>query len=249
MFDIKYLPWTAIKGQVLADLVAEFTEGAEGGENKEHDRAGKEVMVILASSSPYWELYVDGAANQKGSGIGIFMISPEHITITKSLRLNFFATNNEAKYEALLAGLSSVTKLGERGLVKVFYDSRLVMRQVQGEFEANDLRMQWYLGKRKQLQACFGNFTIDTSLKQYLSRLNEQSSTEVEFVKIYKIRISRFDFRLMLTCMCRVSFLTTLDIYKAYFKGCYIGRTHAKSDQAPYSLRKKLLCFLCLRVL
>lgn len=115
MFDIKYLPWTAIKGQVLADLVAEFTEGAEGGENKEHDRAGKEVMVILASSSPYWELYVDGAANQKGSGIGIFMISPEHITIKKSLRLNFSATNNEAKYEALLAGLSFVKKLREGG--------------------------------------------------------------------------------------------------------------------------------------
>ena len=71
MFDIKYLPWTAIKGQVLADLVAEFTEGAEGGEYKECDRVGREVMVILASPSPYWELYVDEAANQKGSGIGI----------------------------------------------------------------------------------------------------------------------------------------------------------------------------------
>jgi len=115
VFDIKYLPWIAIKGQVLTDLVAEFTEGAEGGENKERDRAGREVMVILASPSPYWELYVDGATNQKGSGIGIFMISPEHITIKKSLRLNFFATKNEAKYEALLADLSSVTKLGEGG--------------------------------------------------------------------------------------------------------------------------------------
>ena len=104
------------------------------------------------------------------------------------------------------------------------------MGQVRGEFEANDLRMQWYLGNRKQLQACFGNFTIDTALKQYLSRLNEQSSTEAESVKIYKIRIFRSDFRLTLTCMCRVSFLTTLDIYNDYFKGRYIGRTHAKSD-------------------
>ena len=164
------------------------------------------------------------------------MISPKHITIKKSLRLNFFATNNEAKCEALLAGLSSVTKLREGGLVKVFCDSRLVMGQVRGEFESNDLRMQWYVGKRKQLQAYFGNFTIDTALKQYLLRLNEQSSTEAEFVKIYKIRISRSDFRLMLTCMCRVSFLTTLDIYKTYFKGRRIGRTHAESDLVPYSL-------------
>ena len=111
VFDIKYIPQTAIKGQVLANLVVEFTEGVKGGENEERDRAGREVMVILVSPSPYYELYLDGATNKKDSGIGIFMISPKHITIKKSFRLNFSATNNEAKYKALLAGLSSVKKL------------------------------------------------------------------------------------------------------------------------------------------
>ena len=115
VFDIKYLPQTAIKGQVPVNLVAKFTKGEEGGENEERDRVGREVMVILASPSPYYELYLDGATNKKDSGIGIFMISPKHITIEKSFKLNFSATNNEAKYEALLAGLSSVKKLGEGG--------------------------------------------------------------------------------------------------------------------------------------
>ena len=115
VFDIKYLPQTAIKGQVPVNLVAKFTKGDKGGENEERDRVGREVMVILASPSPYSELYLNGATNQKGSGIGIFMISPMHITIEKSSRLNFSATNNEAKYEALLAGLSAVKKLGEGG--------------------------------------------------------------------------------------------------------------------------------------
>ena len=51
---------------------------------------------------------MDGAANQKGSGIGIVMISPDGITLEKSLRLDFSLTNNWAEYEALLAGLTAV---------------------------------------------------------------------------------------------------------------------------------------------
>jgi len=55
----------------------------------------------------------------------------------KSLRLGFLATNNEAKYEALLAHLSAIKKLGGRA-VEVFSNSRLIVGQVKGEFEAKD---------------------------------------------------------------------------------------------------------------
>ena len=72
-------------------------------------------------------------------------------------------------------------------------------------------------------------------MKKARQKLNK-SSTEAESVEIYEIRISKSDFRLMLTFMCRVSFLTTLDIYKAYFKGHHTKRTHAESDLVPYSL-------------
>ena len=60
------------------------------------------------------ELYVDGAANQRGSGVGLVLVLPEKITIEKSLRLSFSATNNKAKYEALLMGMMMVQKMGER---------------------------------------------------------------------------------------------------------------------------------------
>ena len=59
-------------------------------------------------------MYVDGAANHKGSGVGLVLISPKMIIIEKSLRLGFSATNNEAEYEALLQGMSMVQKIGER---------------------------------------------------------------------------------------------------------------------------------------
>ena len=42
------------------------------------------------------------------------MVSPERITIEKSLRLNFSTINNEAKYEALLVGMTMVQKMVEK---------------------------------------------------------------------------------------------------------------------------------------
>ena len=87
-----------------------------------------------------WEVYVDGASNQKGSGIELVLISPEKVIVEKSLRLDFSATNNEAKYEAMLMGIATVQRMGGKS-VKVFSDSRLVVGQVKGEFEAKDERM------------------------------------------------------------------------------------------------------------
>ena len=87
---------------------------------------------------------MDSAANQRGPGVGLVLISPKKITIEKSLRLGFSATNNEAEYKALLVGMTMVQKMGERAL-EIFFDSRLVVGQVKGELEAKDIRMQEYL--------------------------------------------------------------------------------------------------------
>ena len=47
-------------------------------------------------------MYVDGVANQRGSGVGLVLITPKKAIIGKSLRLGFSATNNEAEYKALM---------------------------------------------------------------------------------------------------------------------------------------------------
>ena len=75
-------------------------------------------------------------------------MSPEKVFIKKSLRLDFSATNNKAKYEALLEGMAMVQRMGGRS-IKLFLDSRLVVGQVRGEFEAKDERMQGYLSQVK----------------------------------------------------------------------------------------------------
>ena len=104
----------------------------------------KLVGTISQYRLPTWEVYVDAASNQKGSGIGLVLISPEKVIIEKSLRLDFSATNNEAEYEALLIGMAMVQRMGGKS-VKLFPDSRLIVGQVKGEFEAKDERMQGYL--------------------------------------------------------------------------------------------------------
>ena len=51
--------------------------------------------------------------------MGLVLVSPEKITIKKSLRLGFSATNNEAVYETLLMGMMMVQKMGGK-MVKVY---------------------------------------------------------------------------------------------------------------------------------
>ena len=58
--------------------------------------------MAFAPKPSCWKVYVDGSANQRGSEVGLVLITPEGATIEKSLRLGFSATNNEAEYEALM---------------------------------------------------------------------------------------------------------------------------------------------------
>ena len=158
-FDIKYMPHTVVKGKVLANLVAKFTESPIVIRAEEQEFGGEQVSTVSLHGHSPWKLYVGGVANQKGFGVEIMIVSPDRITIEKSLRLGLSATNNEAEYEALLIGVAMVSKLGGKA-VELFSDSRLVIGQVKGKLEARDLRMQGYLDKAWQLQSSFESFSI-----------------------------------------------------------------------------------------
>ena len=86
-------------------------------------------------------------------------MSPENITIEKSLRLSFSATNSEAEYEALLMEMIMVQKMGGKA-VKVFSNSKLVVGQVRGDLEARDSRMQEYLCQIRSVQEKFEVFDL-----------------------------------------------------------------------------------------
>ena len=153
------MPRTSIKGQVLADLVAEFAESPIEMVTKQRDVEGKSVGVIFASRPPCWKVYVDGAANQRGSRVGLVLISPEKTIIEKSLRLGFSAMNNEAEYETLLQRMAMVQRMGGK-IIEMYSDSRLVVGQVKGELKARDVRMQEYLSQVKRLRPGFDLFSL-----------------------------------------------------------------------------------------
>ena len=91
--------------------------------------------------------------------MGLVLVSPEKITIEKSLRMSFSTTNNEAEYEALLMGIMIVQKIGGK-TVKVFLDSKLVIDQVRGDLEARDPRMLKFLGQVRSIETRFEFFEL-----------------------------------------------------------------------------------------
>ena len=125
-----------MKSQVLADFIAEFSL-----------REGRE-MICLVKVIP-WTIFVDGASSALGAGARIIVITPKGIKLEHSFRLGFKATNNKTEYKALLVGLRVVLDLGAKE-VEVYSDSRLVVNQVQGSFEAKDPRIMEYLRLVKQ---------------------------------------------------------------------------------------------------
>ncbi|XP_077225213.1 uncharacterized protein LOC143858445 [Tasmannia lanceolata] len=149
-FDIQVRPRPAIKSQIFADFIVEFTAPAAelaameetrvpGGQTTHEDeRMGPELPE--GDNEIHWTLHVDNSAKY-------------------ALRLDFKASNNEAKYEALLARLSLAAELGTRKL-KIYNDSQLVVEQVNGEYEAKELRMKRYLQKVREKLKGMGEVEI-----------------------------------------------------------------------------------------
>ncbi|GKD97385.1 reverse transcriptase domain-containing protein [Tanacetum coccineum] len=113
----------------------------------------------VMSVRPYvcYTCHGDGVSSLKGVGVGLVLIDPTVVEYTYNIRLNFPSTNNEAKYEALLAGLRITRKIKVRAW-KVKVDSKLVACHLNGEFVASIKGMTKYLTKAKEQVALFKNF-------------------------------------------------------------------------------------------
>ncbi|GKD53127.1 reverse transcriptase domain-containing protein [Tanacetum coccineum] len=94
-----------------------------------------------------------------------------------SRRFQFEATNNEAEYEALIAGLRIAEKIGVQSL-QVNVDSKLVANQVNGTYIAKETDMIKYLEKVKTLASTFWAFSIkQVPRSKKMDALNKIAST------------------------------------------------------------------------
>ena len=138
----------AIKAQVLAYFIAEFTN------TQDEEESPKRI----------WTIQTDRFATKKAGGVGVLLISPEGEILKYTIRLQFLVTNNKAEYEALLIGLRLAKALEAKVLI-VQADSQLVIGQVRGDYKAKEERMPKYLKIVQQLLPHFDNVDFQWILR------------------------------------------------------------------------------------
>ena len=94
---ISYAPRMAIKSQVLADFIIEWTEIQ---------------MPPAVVDQEYWTMYFDGSLKKKGASVGLVFVSPLAVCMRYRVRIHFLVSNNVAEYEALINGLCITIELG-----------------------------------------------------------------------------------------------------------------------------------------
>ncbi|PKA58639.1 RNA-directed DNA polymerase like [Apostasia shenzhenica] len=134
-FDIDFLPRTATKSQALANFIAELTIADQPEPRKKPQP---------------WTLHVDGASSERIQGVGIVLTCPWGIRLQRSGKIRFPITNNQAEYEALIAGLKFAKGLGARQL-DIYSDSKLMVNQPTGSYQTKDEVLKRYSQLAKTL--------------------------------------------------------------------------------------------------
>ncbi|GJZ91433.1 reverse transcriptase domain-containing protein [Tanacetum coccineum] len=135
--DVYYRPRMSVKGQILADFIIE----------RPKDDTLDTPMEDREELPDTWILFTDGSSCIDGSEAGLIFTNPERTEFTYALRFMFNATNNEAEYEALIAGLRIAGKIGVQNL-QANVDSKLVANQVNEVYIAKESSMIKYLEKQ-----------------------------------------------------------------------------------------------------
>jgi len=93
---ITYASRTAIKSQVLANFIVEWTKV-------------QTPPAVIAQE--YWVMYFDGSLMKKGAGTGLVFVSPLGVRMRYMVWLHFPSSNKVAEYEALINGLRIAIEL------------------------------------------------------------------------------------------------------------------------------------------
>ncbi|KAM2935905.1 hypothetical protein COP2_033561 [Malus domestica] len=105
-------------------------------------------------------MYFDGSSTSTSPGLGIVLQSPHQHRWFFSLKLDFDCTNNQAKYEALVIGLSVLHDL-HAARVLVFGDYEFVINQLNGNFRCMSCTLAPYHMVVSYLAESFDGITFN----------------------------------------------------------------------------------------
>ncbi|XP_058223098.1 uncharacterized protein LOC131332816 [Rhododendron vialii] len=154
-YEIIYVPQKAVKGQALADFLADHPIPAEWELSEE--LPDEEVMVVEVH--PPWTMYFDGASHQSGVGAGVVFVSPEGDVLPYAFTLTQNCSNNEAEYQALILGLEMAVEAKHLQL-KVYGDSMLIKNQLLDIYEVRKPELVPFNNYARRLIAWLGDVTL-----------------------------------------------------------------------------------------
>ncbi|XP_074383350.1 uncharacterized protein LOC141724931 [Apium graveolens] len=234
-FNIEFIPRASTRSQALSDFVVEcnFADPEDG-------------EVNISGSKKPWSLFVDGSSIVDSGGAGVILTSPEGFKVQQAIKFSFNVTNNEAEYEALIAGLQLAQHL-EVQVIDIFGDSQLVIKQILGEYRTINNRMASYATIVKGLLSSFFSWTlsrIDRSINHWADALSRLTTSDTSlhqapvYVKILthsSIAITSTD----VNCVSPPQDWRTPIIQ--YIEGCLLEMTESDKRKIAYKARNYCL--------
>jgi hypothetical protein len=151
-YDLSYKPLKSMKGQVIADFIVGHSI------DQDNDELCNLVSIHL------WKLFFDDSTCREGQGVGVVLISSRGAVFKQSARLEYFCTNNQVEYEAILLGLQILSFMGVKH-VEPFSDSLLVVQQNVSVFQFFNKSLNAYLDKCLEIITLFDDFTVQHVFK------------------------------------------------------------------------------------
>ena len=154
---LTYAPRKAVKSQILADFIAEWTDT---------QLPPPQIQVEC------WLMYFDGSVMKTGAGAGLLFVSPLREHMRYVVRLHFLESNNMVEYEALLSGLRIAIELGIKRL-DIRGDSQLIIDQVMKEASCHNEKMEAYCNAVRRLEDKFDGLELNHIAHKYNEKADQ----------------------------------------------------------------------------
>ncbi|XP_070004833.1 uncharacterized protein [Nicotiana sylvestris] len=154
-FEIVYIPQKSVKGQALADFLADYPIHDDWELTDE--LPDEDDMVIEVQ--PPWKMYFDGTAHRGGAGVSVVFVTSQGEVVPYSFMLTQLCSNNIVEYQALILGLEMAVEMKWLQF-QVFGDSQLVVNQLLGSYEVKKPELRPYHDYAKKLIGWLGDVTI-----------------------------------------------------------------------------------------